>query len=641
MMVSLGIYVRRWQRVMMRWVRDPRLHALAQCAGYLLCGFTMSAASLASYPQPLALGLLCATSGWPSLLLAAGSMGGYFLFWGAAGAQSVVWIMAGIVATLLLGGRQILRSAPLLMPALSALIVAAVGLLFQIWQGDTTPVAMHLLRIVIAGATAGLFSVAMERRDPVVDWLVGALVVLALAQIEPIPYLGFGYIAAGMLACVGAFPAAALAGLALDLAQITPVPMTAALSLAYLLRLLPWGTKKLYMGAPAAVYLLVMSLCGVWDLTPVAGLAVGGGLSLLIPAKSNLSYRRGETGVAQVRLEMASAVLGQTEQLLRMVEDAPVDEAALIARATERACGSCPCRKNCKEKPADMPTSLLHKPLGNGADLPLSCRKSGRLLLELRRSQEQLRAIRADRDRRQEYRWAVVQQYNFLSEYLQDVADSLAQRSNPPKQWYQPEVAVCSASRENSNGDRCLWFAGVECRYYILLCDGMGTGEEAAKEGKLTGAMLRKLLASGYPPEYALRTVNSLCALRGKAGVVTMDLAELRLDTGKAVVYKWGAAPSYLISRGEPIKIGTATPPPGLSVRDCRETVEKLSLRRGETLVMLSDGAGGEETLRACWERAGEPAGELAAKILESSQTDGCDDATVAVVRLSSAPVSA
>ena len=168
----------------------------------------------------------------------------------------------------------------------------------------------------------------------------------------------------------------------------------------------------------------------------------------------------------------------------------------------------------------------------------------------------------------------------------------------------------------------------------------MGTGEEAAREGKRVGNMLRKLLAAGYPAEYALRTVNSLCALQGNAGIVTIDLAELRLDTGKAVLYKWGAAPSYLISHGEPIKIGTASPPPGLSVTEGREKVEKLSLRRGETLVLLSDGAGGEEALRASWERTGEPAGELAARILASSQTDGCDDATVAVVRLSAAPVS-
>ena len=640
MLVSLGIYVRRGQRILKRWLLDPRLHALAQSAGYVLSGFALSATSLGNRFQPIALGALCASSGWPSVLLAVGSLIGYPVFWGTAGAQGVVWIMLGVVAATALGGRQLLRDTPLIMPALAGALVAASGLAFQMWLGDTTPVGIYLLRVALAVASTGLFSMASQRRDPVVDWLICGLGVLALAQITITPYVGLGYIAAGILTCMSAFPAAALAGLALDLARITPVPMTAVMSLAYLLRLLPRGKKWIHCAAPALSYLLIMRLCGIWDVLPLPGLILGGVGAFLVPVKSDVSHRRGETGVAQVRLEMASAVLQQTQMLLRNVEETPIDEEALIVRAAERACGSCPCRKTCKEKPGNISVSLLHKPLGNGEGLPAGCRKTGRLLQELRRSQEQLRAIRADRDRQREYRFAVVQQYGFLSEYLQDVSDSLARRKNPSVQWYQPEIAVCSASREESNGDRCLWFAGVECRYYIVLCDGMGTGEEAARAGRRTGAMLRKLLAAGYPAEFALRTVNSLCALQGNAGIVTIDLAELRLDTGKATLYKWGAAPSYLISRGEPIKIGTATPPPGLSVTDGRETVEKLSLRRGETLVLLSDGAGGEEALRASWERAGEPAGELAARILESSRSDGCDDATVAVVRLGAAPVS-
>ena len=254
--------------------------------------------------------------------------------------------------------------------------------------------------------------------------------------------------------------------------------------------------------------------------------------------------------------------------------------------------------------------------------------------MEMRRSQEQLRTIRADRDRQQEYRAAVGQQYRFLADYLQDLSDTLAQRSEPPKAWFQPEIASYSSAKNRANGDQCLWFAGVGCRYYVLLCDGMGTGEEAAKDAQQVSNMLRRLLSAGYPAAYALRSVNSLCALQGRAGAVTLDLAELRLDTGKATLYKWGAASSYVISQGEPIKVGTATPPPGLSVTDGRESVDRLSLRRGETLVLLSDGAGGEESLRRVWMDAGLPAGELANRILQSSRAVSTDDATVAVVRL-------
>ena len=638
MMVALGIYVRRWQRTLRRWMLSPRFHTLAQTAAYILAGFLLSAASLGNTAQPLTLGLLCAVSGWPAVLITAGGMAGYLLFWSSAGTQGVLWLCLGLVAAVMLGGRPFLRTMRLLMPALAGVITAVSGVVFQLLFQEATPVLMYFLRIALAILSTLLFTAILEKRDPVVEWLVCSVGVLALAQVIPIPYLGFGYIAAGVLAAAGAFPAAALAGLALDLAQITPTPMTAVLCLAYMVRLIPGLKKSVLCAASGVVFVVVMLLCGIWDLQPLPGLLIGGFISYWIPGKAGLSHRRGETGFAQVRLEMASSVLSETQRLLLDVEEYPIDEEAIIAKAVERACNGCAFRNKCKDQGKAIPVDLLHKPLGNGAGLPHTCRKSGRLLQELRRGQEQLRAIRADRDRREEYRAAVTQQYRFLSEYLQDLSDTLAQRADPPKQFYQPEMAVCSAAREGTNGDRCLVFAGVECKYYILLCDGMGTGPEAARDGKTMGNMLKKLLSAGYPPEFALRSVNSLCALLGRAGAVTIDLAELRLDTGKATLYKWGAAPSYLMSKGAAIKIGTATPPPGLSVTDCRETVEQLSLRRGEMLILLSDGAEGEESLRRCLEDAAQPPGELAAKILSCSRAEGTDDATVAVVRLTSLP---
>ena len=640
MMVTIGVYMRRWQRMVRRWAADPKVHMLLQGGGYLLAGFLSGAASLVHYLQPLTLGLVCAQSGWPAVLVATGGAVGYAVFWGNIGFQGVVWTILGLAAALLLRGRRAQMSTLLLMPALAALIVAGTGLAFQHFRLEAPPIPIYLLRVFMAAGATVVFCFAMERRDPMVDWLVCGLAVLCLAQVIPAPYLGLGYLAAGALAMLGAFPAAALAGLALDLAQVTPTPMTAVLCLSYFIRMIPNLRPIVQHLGPGFSYILVMGLCGSWDVTPLPGLLLGSFAAMLLPKKVSIAQRRGETGTAQVRLELASAVLRQTENLLWDIESAPIDEQALMVRAAERACGSCPCRKTCREQPGQLSPAILHRPLGNGADLPSGCRKSGRLLMEMRRSQEQLRSIRADRDRQAEYRTAVGQQYHFLSEYLQDLSDSLARRKEPSRPWYQPEVAAYSASMSRANGDRCLWFTGVECKYYVLLCDGMGTGPEAASVAQQVGSMLRRMLSAGYPAPYALRSINSLCALQGQAGAVTLDLVELQLDTGKATLYKWGAAPSYVISRGEIIKIGTATPPPGLSITEARETVERLSLRRGETLILLSDGAGGEESLHRAWLDSQATTGELAARILQSRQSATADDATVAVVRLHSLPVS-
>lgn len=233
----------------------------------------------------------------------------------------------------------------------------------------------------------------------------------------------------------------------------------------------------------------------------------------------------------------------------------------------------------------------------------------------------------------------MIQQYRFLSEYLRELSDGLSAPTAPCRFRYEPEVAASTAGREAANGDKCFWFAGTGSRYYVLLCDGMGTGMGASQDGETAGGLLRRLLRAGFPAEHALQSLNSLCALRGRAGAVTADLLELELDTGRATVFKWGAAPSYLLHQGCTEKIGTAGPPPGLSASDGVGSAERLSLRRGELLVLLSDGAGGEDALRRAGERSCGSLEELADRIVACSQGEDTDDATAAVARLR--PVSA
>lgn len=634
MMVTIQSYLHSVRRLLRRMRTDEQFRVWLRIAAYALSGFLLSAASLRNQPIPLSAALLCASAGWPSVCIALGGAIGYWQFWSAAGGQGVLWMVGGLLVVLVLGDRPFLKTAPLLRPACAALVIAAVGLALQVWAADQTSVLMYVLRILLAGAATGLFDLVAQRRDPIADWLACGLGVLALAQVVPVPYFGLGFLAAAALGTVGAFPAAAMAGLALDIAQVTTVPMTAVICLIYLVRLIPHVPKWTIHSAPVLVYTVVMALCGKWDMAPLPAMAVGGLLGMIMPGQTRVSHRRGETGVAQVRLEMVANAFSQAQQVLLEMPPVPVDEVALLLRTGERACGNCPCRKGCREREqiGKMDVQVLHQPLLDTHDVPVRCRKPGRILQELHRTQEQLRAIRADRQRQAEYRSAMVQQYRFLCDYLQELSDSLGRRLGKTAPRYRPEVAFSANRSAQENGDRCVCFAGVACRYYVILCDGMGTGLGAADEGTMAATMLKKLLSAGYPAEYALRSLNSLCALRGAAGAVTVDLCELQLDTGRVSLYKWGAAPSYLINRTGTEKIGTVTPPPGLSVTDARETVERLSLRRGETLVLLSDGVGGEGAL--CFASPDGSAEELAAGILEAGSKDGADDATVAVIRL-------
>jgi len=626
MIASMETYLRRGRRTCQRLLLNPKIRTggvVLLCGG---SGFLLSAASLGNYPQPLAMGLILAMSGWHAAVMSLGAMLGYWVFWGIAGLQGLVWSASGGLLALLLA-RHIPEEQPLIFPAISAFLTALTGLLFQLVLRDTVPVPVYFLRIVLAAGAGLLFPVALGRRTAVTDWLVGGVAVLALAQASPVPYLGLGYLAAGALAVGSAFPAAVLGGLGLDLAQVTRIPMTAVLCLAGVIRMIPFERKWMRCLAPGAAGLVVMAICGIRDYTPLPGLILGGGLGMLMPPSQETARRRGETGLAQVRLELGAEVLGATQQLFLETAPPPVDASAVLQKVRQRACGSCSARNSCPQQ-SSLDVSLLQNPLD------AQCRKSGRLIPELRRGQEQLKLLKADSARQSEYRAAMVQQYQFLGDFLRRLADDLPRRGQRPRAWFRAEAAARSRSKELSNGDRCLAFPGAECRYYVLLCDGMGTGLGAAQEGQSAISLLRQMLTAGFPAAHALRTLNSILALRGSAGAVTVDLAELYLDTGHATLYKWGAAPSWLLRRGSAEKIGTATPPPGLSVTESRETVEKLSLRRGEALVLLSDGVDGEGISRRSDLTPDMPPGELAAKILEYGRGKQMDDATAAVIRL-------
>jgi len=627
MMISMETYLRRGRRSLQRMALDPKMRSIGTVAAYSGGGFLLSAASLGNSPQPLALGLILAVSGWRAVLLALGAMAGYPTFWGNAGLQGVVWSAAGGLLALLLGKRMETKEQPLMLPAIGALFTAVTGLSFQVLLGDKTGILLYFLRIGLAFASGVLFTQAERGRDAFTDWVVGGVAVLALAQVSVTRYFGLGYIVAGVMAVASAFPAAALAGLGLDLAQITPLPMTAVLCLSYCIRIIPFDQRWKHYAAPGFACLGVMAACGIWDATPLPGLLIGGACGALLPPRPQIIHRRGETGAAQVRLELGAEVMATIQQLLAEIQPPPVDQQAILLLAKDRACGSCSLRKTCRSKDALTTEHLLHP-------LEADCKKQGRLLPELRRGQEQLRTIQADRQRQREYRLALQQQYRFLGAYLRNLSDCLPRRGEILHIEFRVEAAARSRGKENANGDKCLAFAGPGCSYFVLLCDGMGTGLGAAQEGQTTAGLLQQMLLSGFPPEHSLRSVNSLLALRGSAGAVTLDLAQIRLDTGHVSLFKWGAAPSYILQRGGAEKIGTATPPPGISVEDHAETVDKLSLRRGEVLILVSDGVDGEEILRQSVLTPEAPPGELAAKILEMGGSEAEDDATVVVVRL-------
>lgn len=576
--------------------------------------FLLSAAQIRGNPLPIAAVAVGLFSGRFRCAAALGATVGYGAFYGVSGALPAVWA-SGI---LLLTAYPALNRSTLL-PWISGGWVGAATLAFLamgLWQGT-----MPVFALQIAAATGGslLFTYCRGRKR---TWLpLAGVWVYALTCIHRAPGLLMVAMAVSTLSVSNCLLWAA----ALEAARPGAVPLTLVVGLSALARQIPMGRLLRRIAAPALGALSAMLIAGRFDPTLTVCFCCGGFAGALMPAALGKAPPK-STGAAQVKLESMARLLGKLQKSLLDIPEPYLDEPAFLDKLRTNACGSCSAREVCNRE-GEISEALLH------GDLSFRCRKTGRVLRELQTTQEQMSILRRSHCRQREFRAALVQQYGYLSCLMEMLSDSLADTSPEPKPNFRIRICVRSRKKEFANGDRCMAFAGPGCRFYIALCDGMGTGLLASEEAGSTAALLRGMLQNGMPPQYALGVINAQLALREMAGAVTVDLAEVNLENGTASVYKWGAAPSWLLRRGRPMQVGASNPPPGISPDANGHTVSRLSLSRGEMLILISDGVAlTEDVLQSAFACPPEPEA-LAEKLLEFLP-EGSDDATAAAIRL-------
>jgi len=203
-------------------------------------------------------------------------------------------------------------------------------------------------------------------------------------------------------------------------------------------------------------------------------------------------------------------------------------------------------------------------------------------------------------------------------------------------------VAARRREGQTESGDTGTWFKREDGSMFVLLCDGMGSGEAAHRESGLAVRLLEDFLRAGMDSAAALRTVNSALALRNEetGAFTTVDLLRLDLYTGQGELCKLGAAPTYLRRRGAVSRVSGAALPAGLAEGSAGPDVTRLELGEGDCVVLVSDGIadGGEDG----WLREriagfdGQSPKDLARDLMEESEkrVGAADDRTAVVIAL-------
>ncbi len=204
-------------------------------------------------------------------------------------------------------------------------------------------------------------------------------------------------------------------------------------------------------------------------------------------------------------------------------------------------------------------------------------------------------------------------------------------------------VASMKKAGESVSGDRGTYFKTEQGTLCILLSDGVGSGENAAKESVAAVRILERFLRTGIEPSLAMKMLNSVMLLKNcdSWGFATVDLLCIDLFTGNAAFYKYGAAPSYVRSGKQIRRVRSESLAAGLGSGDCgTPDIVRMRLHPGNLALIASDGVIAEQN--DSWVRKlladsdGDSMKHLAREMLKTAMKQyGCiDDMTVLAVRV-------
>ena len=143
---------------------------------------------------------------------------------------------------------------------------------------------------------------------------------------------------------------------------------------------------------------------------------------------------------------------------------------------------------------------------------------------------------------------------------------------------------------ESVSGDTVNFMHEKNGYFRALICDGMGSGKDAAVSSRLASLFLEKMLNTDTEKGVILELLGNALMSRSGESFSTVDLFEADLLSGKAEFVKAGAAPTYVLRKSKLYKIFSATPPVGI-ISGFTSEITRFSVEPGDVIVMVSDGA--------------------------------------------------
>ena len=642
------------------------LKALAVPASQLTLSFLLTAAHLSGGYAPFSLALVAAAGArLPGLLCLAGAGAGSLVFLDfQSGLRHFAAAVLIYAASTTFYDTRLYRMS-LFRPAVAAGMMLLVQSIYLLHRSAVQWMLCLASAAILAGCTRVWRELWQKPDKPAV------LLALAAVSVAAQPMTLVGAVSLGRILAAGTLAWAALdltPADALSAGAVMGLLLDFSVSHTYLLLTAAYGSaaavaslcRDRFRAFALPLFCLTAGLCAVVFQADVPGAVfyetVIAGLAVL-PLRRR--FRPAAAAIPGASSPAEDPMIRRSAAALRELYDSffrgtaatpPENPSVLFDRAAEQVCRSCVLCTTCWHQNYsstynafnDACPKLLQRGWAEAKDFPLYFSSRcvhfsdflGAVNVELRaylmRRQYRQRLLAARREAQD--------QYQQLGEALASSAVHAVANVTAPM-GYRIGSALRPKEGERLCGDQIASFE-VGSTLYLLLSDGMGSGESAHREAAMTVRLLQQFLQAGINAAPALQTLNGALHLRSEdgGGFTTIDLLALERSTGMATVYKYGAAPSYVKRTGTVSRITAQSLPAGLQ-RDPPE-MTRVTLQPGSSFVMISDGIADEtndewlQNLLAGWQ--GGEADSLVARILRESCTRKglSDDCAVLILQL-------
>lgn len=230
------------------------------------------------------------------------------------------------------------------------------------------------------------------------------------------------------------------------------------------------------------------------------------------------------------------------------------------------------------------------------------------------------------------------QQYELFSRTLNAMSDHLKEISRDSVAYtprYSAEVGFASKRKygEGVCGDTVKFFKTHNEMLYVILSDGMGSGEDAEKISSYTVSFIERGLKLLSDPITVVELVHSILRSIDQWTTTTIDLLSVNLYTGELTFYKLGACDSYILSSDNSITVKGNVYSAGNTLVN-GIPINKYQIPSEAIIVLASDGTALDKhhpALQTLWKNR-DNMKYAARQLLLSAEDELSDDKTVITV---------